>query len=173
MAGPLNLKAAADLFEVHPRQIESDVLIVAAHQLIGHLLMRRSGAYAMRAIAINSAAQSVEITAVSSDLGATAKWFGSRPHKAARFPNGDILLAVTANVAEAFTVGGSAPIAGSALLIGRRNKFGEYAAARTSVDVLQSLITWTMIQINSDPHGYTQPGVGGRVRNTRKKAAVL
>lgn len=163
MASPLNLKAGADLLEVHPRQIKSDVLIVAPHQLIDHLLMSSFGAYGMRVIAIRSAAQSVEVTAVSSDRGATAKWFGSCPHKAARFPNGDVLLAVSANVAEAFTVGGSKPIAGSALLVGRRNKFGEYAPARTSVEALQSLITWTMVHKNGDLQGTTQSGAGSRV----------
>jgi len=127
----------------------------------------------MKAIAINSAAQSVVVTSVSSDLGATTKWFGSRPRQAARFPNGDIILAISTNDAEAFTVGGSKPIAGSALVIGRRNKFGEYAAARTSLDVLQSLISWTLVQKNTDPRALLNPGWGGEgQRNPRKKAAV-
>jgi hypothetical protein len=48
---------------------------------------------------------------------------------------------------EAFTVGGTKPIVGPALLVGRRKEFSEHAAARTSLDVVRSMIRWTLIEM--------------------------
>jgi hypothetical protein len=59
-----------------------------------------------------------------------AKRFPSHLRVAARFPNGDVLLAAPSESTQAFTVGGSRPIVGSAVLVGRRLPFGEHAPAR-------------------------------------------
>jgi len=97
----------------------------------------------MRAIAIDPVEQTTSVTEVHCETRLIAKRFQSRANSVARFPNGDVLLAGVSNATHAFIVGGSKPIVGPALLVGRRLPFGEHAPARTSLDDVRSMIRWT------------------------------
>jgi hypothetical protein len=96
----------------------------------------------MRAIAIDPVEQTTSVTEVHCEKRLISKRFQSRAHSVARFPNGDILLAGQSNATHAFTVGGSKPIVGPALLVGRPLPFGEHAPARTSLDDVRSMVRW-------------------------------
>jgi hypothetical protein len=105
----------------------------------------------MRAIAIEPAERSIAVTEVHFEVHVIAERFASPPRAVARFPNGDVLLAAPTEATEAFTVGGSKPIVGPALLVGRRNEFSEHAAARTSLDVVRSMVRWTSVERKIEP----------------------
>ena len=107
----------------------------------------------MRAIAVEPAQRTIAVTEVHFDGRVIAERFASHPRVVVRFPNGDVLLAAPTDATEAFTVGGSKPIVGSALLVGRRNVLSEHAAARTSLDDVRSMVRWTPIErkIESTP----------------------
>jgi hypothetical protein len=107
----------------------------------------------MRAIAVEPAQRTIAVIEVHFDGRVIAERFASHPRVVARFPNGDVLLAAPTDATEAFTVGGSKPIVGSALLVGRRNVFSEHAAARTSLDDVRSMVRWTSVErkIESTP----------------------
>jgi hypothetical protein len=100
----------------------------------------------MKAIEINPVERTIHETAVHSKARAIAERFAFAPRTVACFPNGDILLAAPIDATEAFTVGGSKPIVGPALLVGRRKEFSEHAAARTSLDVVRSMVRWTSVE---------------------------
>jgi hypothetical protein len=61
----------------------------------------------------------------------------------ATLPNGDTLLAAEGGQSDAgFSIGGSKAIRSSAIVLGRRDSFGEHTAARSSVDLLARLVRW-------------------------------
>jgi hypothetical protein len=105
----------------------------------------------MRAISVDPVQRTIAATEVHSNARVIAERFASYPRVAARFPNGDVLLAALTDATEAFTVGGSKPIVGSALLVGRRNVFSEHAAARTSLDDVKSMVRWTSVERKIEP----------------------
>ena len=111
----------------------------------------------MRAIAVEPAQRTIAVTEVHFDGLFIAKRFASHPRVVARFPNGDVLFAAPTDATEAFTVGGSKPIAGSALLVGRRNAFSEHAAARTSLHDLRSMVRWTSVERKIEPPSPARP----------------
>jgi hypothetical protein len=111
----------------------------------------------MKAIEIDPVERTIEETAVHCEARAIAERFASPPREVARFPNGDVLLASPIDAAEAFTVGGTKPIAGPALLVGRRKEFGEHAPSRTSLDVVRSMVRWTSVERKIVPASPVRP----------------
>lgn len=100
----------------------------------------------MRALAVEPAAQEITVIDVSHNRRTIAERFACFPPRVmARFPNGDVLLAAPTGTRESFSIGGLGPVAGSALVVGRRNEFGEHAAARTTLDELETMISWVSI----------------------------
>jgi hypothetical protein len=61
-------------------------------------------------------------------------YFGEKPQVAAKLPKGDVLYAGVEARTEAFILGGSRPIAGPGLIVGRRTGPGERGPA---------LVVWT------------------------------
>jgi hypothetical protein len=100
----------------------------------------------MRAILVDPAQRTIVLTKAHSDVGFIGDCFASHPRMAVRFPNGDVLLAAPTDATEAFSVGGSKAVVGPALLVGRRNVFGEHAPARTSLADLRSMVRWTSVE---------------------------
>jgi hypothetical protein len=95
----------------------------------------------MRAIVIDPEIRDCLEVDIPRDPPAIAGWFsGASPHVAVRFPSGDLLLAARSAALGAFTVGGTEPIAGRAVLVGRREHIGGYTAARTALDELKTLL---------------------------------
>jgi hypothetical protein len=100
----------------------------------------------MRAILVDPVQRTIARTEAHFDGRFVGDCFASYPRMAARFPNGDVLLTAPTDATEAFSIGGSKAVVGPALLVGRRNVFGEHAPARTSLDNLRSMIRWTSVE---------------------------
>ena len=68
-----------------------------------------------------------------------------------RPPKGDVLLAGVQEHASAFVIGGSSPIAGRGLIVGRRTGPGVRGPARISVDDVVTMVRWTSIKVSPKP----------------------
>jgi len=96
----------------------------------------------MRTITVDPVTRTIMESEIDRDTHLIAKRFASRPHVAARFPNGDVLLAAPSEGMPVFTIGGSKPVGGLALVVGPRRSYGERAPARTSLDDVTSMVRW-------------------------------
>jgi hypothetical protein len=68
-----------------------------------------------------------------------------------KLPKGDILLAGLEEHAEAFIIGGSRPIAGPGLIVGRRTGPGERGPALIRLDDVVTMVRWTSIGVRPKP----------------------
>ena len=102
----------------------------------------------MKAILIDPNTKSVTRIDISKDARMSA-YFGEKPRVAMKFPTGDVLFAGVQERAEAFIVGGSRPIAGPGLIVGRRTGPGERSPARVRLDDVVTLVRWTNIEVRS------------------------
>ncbi|MGJ4932559.1 hypothetical protein ACQR1I_09240 [Bradyrhizobium sp. HKCCYLS2038] len=103
----------------------------------------------MRAILLDPIRQTIEVADVGSEARAIRGLLSAQLHLKAIFPNGDRLLSAS-DLNGAFSIGGSKPMTGAAVLVGRRLPFGEYAPARTSLQDVRALVRWSQPELR-DP----------------------
>ncbi|MCK1604970.1 hypothetical protein IVB02_27120 [Bradyrhizobium sp. 166] len=77
--------------------------------------------------------------------------FGEKPRVAVKFPKGDVLFAGIQERAEAFTIGGSRPIAGSGLIVGPRIGPGERGPAHVRLADVVTMVRWTAVDVPPKP----------------------
>ncbi len=106
----------------------------------------------MKAILIDPNTKSIARIDISEDarLGA---YFGEKPQVAMKFPKGDVLFAGVQERAEAFIIGGSRPIAGPGLIVGRRTGPGERSPMRVRLDDVVMMVRWTAIEVRPRARG--------------------
>jgi hypothetical protein len=104
----------------------------------------------MKAILIDPDAKSVITIDISKDAR-LSDYFGERPHVAMRLPKGDTLFAGVQEHAEAFIIGGSQPIGGPGLIVGRRAGPGERAPALIRLEDVVKMVRWTTIEVRPKP----------------------
>ena len=101
------------------------------------------GTTVVNAIAIEPAKRRIVVEDVDPTPGALMRLCAAPRRVVATLPNGDILLAAEGGQSNAgFSIGGSKAIRSSAIVLGRRDSFGEHTAARSSVDLLTRLVRW-------------------------------
>jgi hypothetical protein len=98
----------------------------------------------MKAILIDPNMKSVVSIDISRDVRLT-DYFGEKPQVAAKLPKGDVLYAGVEARAEAFILGGSRPIAGPGLIVGRRTGPGERGPALVRLDDMAAMVRWTTV----------------------------
>ncbi|OSI73301.1 hypothetical protein [Bradyrhizobium canariense] len=104
----------------------------------------------MKAILIDPNTKSVARIDISKDAR-LSEFFGEKPRIAMKFPKGDILFAGVQGRAEAFTMGGSRPIAGPGLIVGRRMEPRERSPALVRLDDVVTMVRWTAIEVRPKP----------------------
>jgi hypothetical protein len=100
----------------------------------------------MKAISIDPKERLVAVKDISPETRLLKVHFGEPPRVAARLPKGDVLLAGAKEDTAAFTIGGSRPIEGLALIVGRRTGPGEIGAARAALDAVVAMVRWTTLE---------------------------
>ncbi|WP_063994849.1 hypothetical protein [Bradyrhizobium sp.] len=103
----------------------------------------------MKAILIDPATKTVNVVNVQSVSRATSMFFSERPRPALRLPRGDVLLASAAE-RNAFLLGGSRPIGGPGLIVGRRRGAGEHGPVLVELDHVAQMVHWTTIEKADD-----------------------
>ncbi|WP_342738914.1 hypothetical protein [Bradyrhizobium sp. B117] len=78
-------------------------------------------------------------------------YFGEKPRVAMKLPKGDVLFAGVEQRAEAFIIGGSRPIAGPGLIVGRRTGPGERGPARVRLADVVTMVRWTTVDLPPKP----------------------
>jgi hypothetical protein len=106
----------------------------------------RHGDESMKAILIDPNLKSVAKIDISKDAR-LSEYFGEKPRMAMKFPKGDVLFAGVQERAEAFIIGGSRPIAGPGLIVGRRIGPGEWSPALVRLDDVVTMVRWTAIEV--------------------------
>jgi hypothetical protein len=104
----------------------------------------------MKAILIDPNTKSVARIDISKDAR-LSDYFGEKPRVAMKFPKGDVLFTGVQERAEAFIIGGSRPIAGPGLIVGRRTGPGERSPALVRLDDVVTMVRWTAIEVRSKP----------------------
>ncbi|MDA9422910.1 hypothetical protein [Bradyrhizobium sp. CCBAU 53380] len=105
----------------------------------------------IRAISIDPAAQSITAIEISPETRFVSSFFGSKPKVAAKLPKGDALLTTVREYGEAFTVGGSRPVVGPGLIVGRRNGPGDRASVRIALADVVTMVRWTSVEMPPRP----------------------
>ena len=100
----------------------------------------------MKSILIDPNAKSVARIDISPEAR-LSDYFGEKPRVAAKLPKGDVLIAGVQERAEAFIIGGSQPIAGPGLIVGRRIGPGERSPAHVRLDEVVTMVRWTAIKV--------------------------
>jgi hypothetical protein len=97
----------------------------------------------MKVVHIDSAKSEVSEIDIVPSPDELARLCGSHPSKVATLPSGDILLAGVGDASRAgFSIGGSAPIRSSGLVIGKRDTWRGFTPARSSAGLLGRLVRW-------------------------------
>ena len=104
----------------------------------------------MKAILIDPNTKSVTRIDISKDAQ-MSDYFGEKPRMAMKFPKGDVLFAGVEARAEAFIVGGSRPIAGPGLIVGRRTGPGERGPAHVRLADVVTMVRWTTVDVPPKP----------------------
>ncbi|GAA0023112.1 hypothetical protein JOE51_004152 [Bradyrhizobium japonicum] len=104
----------------------------------------------IKAILIDPQMKSVARIDISKDAR-LSKYFGEKPRVAMKFPKGDVLFAGVQERAEAFTIGGSRPIPGSGLIVGRRIGPGERGPAHVRLADVVTMVRWTTVDAPPKP----------------------
>ncbi|MBW7973552.1 hypothetical protein [Bradyrhizobium sp. BR 10289] len=99
----------------------------------------------IRAISIDPTARSITAIEVGPQTCSFGDFFGEKPAVAAKLPKGDVLLTAVREHGEAFTIGGSRPIVGPGLIVGRRIEWGDRASARIALADVVTMIRWTSV----------------------------
>jgi hypothetical protein len=100
----------------------------------------------IKAISINPKARSITRIEIGPEVRLLSVQFGEKPRVVARLTRGDALLAGARENAEAFMIGGSRPISGPGLIVGRRTAPGERGPARVALDHVVTMVRWTCIE---------------------------
>jgi len=100
----------------------------------------------IRAISIDPAARSITAIEISPEMRLLNGFFGEKPKVAAKLPKGDALLTTAREYGEAFTVGGSRPIVGPGLIVGRRNGPGDRSSVRVTLNDVVTMVHWTTVE---------------------------
>ncbi|MGX1167093.1 hypothetical protein AB7M16_003359 [Bradyrhizobium sp. USDA 372] len=100
----------------------------------------------MKAILIDPNMKSVARIDISKDAR-LSDYFGEKPRVAMKFPKGDVLFAGVEERAQAFIIGGSRPIAGPGLIVGRSIGPGERSSAHVRLDDVVTMVRWTAIEV--------------------------
>ncbi|MGO4511082.1 hypothetical protein AB4Z51_29150 [Bradyrhizobium sp. 2TAF36] len=100
----------------------------------------------IRAISIDPAARSITTIQISPEKWSLRAFFGEKPIVTAKLPKGDVLLKTVREHGEAFTVGGSRPIVGNGLIVGRPGEWGRRVSARIALDDVVTMVRWTSIE---------------------------
>lgn len=108
------------------------------------ILQRRADRISsVKAVAIDPFERRIVVEEVDPTPAELRRLCGSPRRVLATLPNGDVILAAEGEGADAgFSLGGSKAIRSSAIVLGRRNSFGDRTAARSSLEMLQGLIRW-------------------------------
>lgn len=104
----------------------------------------------MKAILIDPNTKSVARIDISNDAR-LSDYFGEKPRVAMKLPKGDVLFAGVQERAEAFIIGGSRPIAGPGLIVGRRTGPGERGPALVRLDDVVTMVRWTAVKVRPGP----------------------
>ncbi|SPP92847.1 hypothetical protein [Bradyrhizobium vignae] len=106
----------------------------------------------MKVLLIDPIGRSIESHKVES-AGDIRRILGGKARTAARFPNGDRLLATTEDFGgNGFSLGGSRFVAGRAIVVGKPADFGEYARPRTDAEMIAGLVRWGAPDPEIAPH---------------------
>ena len=70
---------------------------------------------------------------------------------AAKLPKGDVLFAGLGGGAAAFSIGGSPPVAGPGLIVGRRIGTGERGPAHVRLADVVTMVRWTTVDVPPKP----------------------
>jgi hypothetical protein len=105
----------------------------------------------IRAVSIDPAARSITTIEISPETRSLSGFFGEKPIVAAKLPKGDVLLTTVREYGEAFTVGGSRPIVGHGLIVGRRGEWGWRASAHIPHGDVVTMVRWTSVEKPSRP----------------------
>lgn len=100
----------------------------------------------MKAILIDPNMKSAARIEISRDAR-LSDYFAEKPRIAMKFPKGDALFAGIQGRAEAFSIGGSRPIAGPGLIVGRRDRLGERTPALVRLDDVATMVRWTVVEM--------------------------
>ena len=109
----------------------------------------------MKAILIDPNTKSVTRIDISKDAR-LSDCFGEKPQVAVKLPKGDVLFAGVQEHAEAFIIGGSRPIAGPGLIVGRRTGPGERGPALVRLDDVVTMVRWTPNKVRPKAPGSVQ-----------------
>jgi hypothetical protein len=104
----------------------------------------------MKAILIDPNMKSVAKIDINNDAR-LSDYFGEKPQVAAKLPKGDVLFAGAGGDTAAFTIGGSHPIAGPGLIVGRRTGPGERGPAHVRLSDVVTMVRWTTVDVPSKP----------------------
>jgi hypothetical protein len=104
----------------------------------------------MKAIMIDPNTKSVTRIDISKDAR-LSDYFGEKPEAAVKLPKGAVLFAGVQEHAEAFIIGGSRPIAGPGLIVGRRTGPGERGPALVRLDDVVTMVRWTTNEVRPTP----------------------
>jgi hypothetical protein len=104
----------------------------------------------MKAILIDPNMKSVAKIDINKDAR-LSDYFGEKPQVAAKLPKGDVLFAGAGGDTAAFTIGGSHPIAGPGLIVGRRTGPGERGPAHVRLVDVVTMVRWTTVDVPSKP----------------------
>ncbi|MDA9436227.1 hypothetical protein [Bradyrhizobium sp. CCBAU 51627] len=113
-------------------------------------LRERSVFNRIKAILIDPQMKSVARIDISKNARLT-HYFGAKPRAAMKFPKGDVLFAGIEECEEAFTVGGSRPIPGPALIVGRRSGPGERGPVHVRLAEVVTMVRWTTVDVLPKP----------------------
>jgi hypothetical protein len=105
----------------------------------------------MKAVLIDPAAKKVsaiDVQPTGSRL--VNKYFGEKPIEVLKLPRGDVLLAAEAEEGDAFVLGGSRPIGGPGLIVGRKLGAGKRGSALVELDHIVKMVRWTNIETSKN-----------------------
>jgi hypothetical protein len=105
----------------------------------------------MKAVLIDPMAKTVNIINLPSVRGAITEFFGERPTPVLRLPRGDVILAAKAAAGVAFAFGGSRPIGGAGLIVGRSLGMGERASSCVDPFQAAQMVRWTNLEKSDAP----------------------
>jgi hypothetical protein len=100
----------------------------------------------IRAISIDPTTKAIAKFEISPETRLLRGLFGVAPTVSLQLTKGDVLLTAGLKYGEAFTVGGSRPIIGPGLIVGRRIGPGERGPARVVLDDVVTMVRWTLVE---------------------------
>lgn len=100
----------------------------------------------IRVVSIDPAVRSIDVIKIGPEKHSLTEFFGERPIVAEKLPRGDVLLATASEYGKGFTVGGSRPIVGRALIVGRPEEWGHRCSALVSLEDVVTMVRWISVE---------------------------